>query len=260
MALTIAETIVRNRELRRRRLAGLREGKSFAQVNVEEEHLRAARGLAAILVPTLRAELAPRLRECFALVAETARGGRAEPAASDSVSANSMKALVAELRSLCAVLPTLAGDVRKRAAAPAPGPAPEPRPEPAEPAVRTRERLPAGLAKELKGIRAEVARLAGLVKKKPREPAGGGYHAIKKLVESLAGEVHAIRGQLAAIDAELGRLRSAPAAAAPPPPPPPVRPPAAEEREEREAAPPAGKGKVPIGDIASMIDHVAQYY
>ncbi len=54
--LTIAETVVRNRERRRRALLARREGKAVAQVVAEESHDRLARMVAENLAPILATE------------------------------------------------------------------------------------------------------------------------------------------------------------------------------------------------------------
>ena len=180
--LTIAETVVRNRERRRRALLARREGKAVAQVVAEESHDRLARMVAENLAPILATDRAD--------------------------------------------------------------------------------------------VRADVPVAAPAYDSPP--PVGDDPRW-----QLLQGEVSRISAQIDTIGRELAWFRDvlsrtpqavAPAVPAPPSPPTPVAkapapapPPAAPRAEEpprhapipREAP---GTGKVPIGDIAAMIDHIQQQY
>jgi hypothetical protein len=163
--LTIAETVVRNRERRRRALQAQKEGKAVAQIIAEEDHDRLARMVADSLAPVMSS------------VQPSAPVVAAEPP------------------------PPSDGDPRWQ------------------------------------HLEHEVARIAGQIDSIGRELA-----SFKELLGRAASSpVHAPPA------AELVHAGpSAPPRAEDAPPPPP-----------REAP---GTGKVPIGDIAAMIDHIQQQY
>jgi hypothetical protein len=120
MALTIAETVVRNWERKRRRAQAHREGTSVEQVVVREQGALRAHTLAGELGPHLReallAQISQSLRGCFEEITEDAIGPEntteaervegAEPAerSGETEIGDKLDAILGELKALRQIL------------------------------------------------------------------------------------------------------------------------------------------------------------
>jgi hypothetical protein len=130
MTLSIAETLIRDRDRQQRSVRARREGKTLNQVLDEERRDRLARTLAGVLVHELTAEIEEAAHDALA-ASKSAAPDRPPAGAGD-------QGLAAEIQALRACLGEILEQLAFLRARPGGGAANRPRPESIDTLVKTR--------------------------------------------------------------------------------------------------------------------------